>query len=130
YQIPLGSFTCLPRGCGPSSLGSHTLTISSCSPLPSSNSLMLKVNGSYPPLCSPAFCPFTNTSACQSTAPKCNNISCRRMVRGTVKLVLYQRALSFPTRSPTPDNADSTAKGTRISPSQADGSPESAAVIA
>src|SRR5690606_36705955 len=62
--------------------------------------------------------PLTYTSQCQSTAPKCNKVRPLRKSFGTDTLLLYHRTLSFPTSLPTPDKADSIAKGTSISPSQ------------
>ena len=45
-QIPPGLRTCLPRGCGPASEGSHTLTTISFSPFAFSASVMSKLNAS------------------------------------------------------------------------------------
>src|SRR5690606_5891671 len=55
---------------------------------------------------------------CQSTAPKCSRVRPLRSVLGTDIVLLYHKAFSFPTSFPTPDKADSIAKGTNISPSQ------------
>src|SRR5690606_18509586 len=116
YQILLGWLTCFPRGCGPSSVGSETATIISCSPEPFISLVISKENGSYPPSCFPAELPFTNTSHCQSTAPKWSSNLPFRMAAGTLTVRLYHRRLSFPTFFPTPDNADSMGKGTSIFP--------------
>jgi len=49
YQIPFGSRTCLPRGCSPPSVGSHTPTTISFAPSSTNASVMSNVNRSYPP---------------------------------------------------------------------------------
>src|SRR3954469_14160062 len=69
YQMPCGLRICLPTGCDPESVGSHTQTTSSWSPVGFSALEMSNVNGSYPPLCSPTTVPLTVTLQCQSTAP-------------------------------------------------------------
>ena len=76
---------------------------------------MLK--GVKPPLWAPTFTSLTHTSHCQSTAPKFSITSFPFHDEGTVKERSYHNAWSAPTVLPTPDRLDSTAKGTRISPS-------------
>src|SRR5437660_11705986 len=70
YQMLLGLVSCLPTGWLPFSVGSHTQTISSCSPSFFRALETSTVNGSNPPLCSPTSLSLTNTLVCQSTAPK------------------------------------------------------------
>src|SRR5690606_18032892 len=109
YQMPWGRTTCLPFGWGPSLVGSHTpTTISCCAPF-AKYGVMSKENGSYPPSCEPTFRPFTYTSHCQSTAPKCKSTRCFRISLSIVTVCRYQSELSLLTVFPTPESADSTA---------------------
>src|SRR5687767_5530181 len=120
YQILPGFFTCLPRGCGPSSDGSQTRTATSCW-LPFFNAVVIsKKKGSYPPWCVPTFFPFTNTSHNQSTAPKCSKVFLF-LLFVTATVFLYHSTLSLPTVFATPDSADSTANGTKILPVKPEG---------
>src|SRR5699024_8953520 len=121
YQIPSGFLTCFPRGWIPSSVGSHTpTTISSSVPFFKYGVMSIE-KGSKPPSCEPANCPLTYTSVFQSTAPKCNIHLIFLRPSSTETVFLYHRILFFPTRFPTPDKADSTGKGTNISPSKRSG---------
>ena len=116
YQMPSGRFTCLPRGWQPASVGSHTRTFSSLSPFLSA-AVMSNSNGVKPPVCVPTQTPFTQTSAFQSTAPKCSSTRLPFHFGEIVKVRLYQSSFRSPRRLPTPERLDSTANGTRICPS-------------
>ena len=116
YQICPGLLTCLPRACLPLSVGSHTRTTTSLSPFFSA-CVMSNAKGVNPPQCSPSLVPFTHTVVFQSTAPKFSNTRCPFQWEGTEKVRRYHNSLFSPNSFPTPESADSTAKGTRISPS-------------
>ena len=59
-----------------------TFTINSFSPF-SKAGVISKEKGVNPPVCCPTFTLFTQTSAFQSTAPKCNKILCPFHLEGT-----------------------------------------------
>ena len=116
YQILLGTWTCLPLGCGPASDGSQTRTRIVClSPLISSSEIS-KLNPSKPPWWLPARVPLTQTSASQSTAPKCKRVRLLVRFKDSVSCRSYQSSWSGPTVFCTPERRDSTAKGTVILP--------------
>ena len=98
------------------SVGSHTRTFSSLSPFLSA-AVMSNSNGVKPPVCVPTQTPFTQTSAFQSTAPKCSSTRLPFHFGEIVKVRLYQSSFRSPRRLPTPERLDSTANGTRICPS-------------
>ena len=83
YQIPSGRLTCFPLGWYPSSVGSHTLTTSLLLPLVNAE-VISNEKGVKPPVCCPTLISFTQTSAFQSTAPKCNNTRSLFQLEGTV----------------------------------------------
>src|SRR5690606_4594266 len=121
YQIPCGSLICLPRGCGPSLVGSHTLNAISWL-LPRLRKLeILNEKGLKPPSCRSTCCPLTYRSHCQSTAPKCRmTLSLCTFLFNEI-VVWYHKAWSFVMRFPTPERADSIANGTNIFPSHLSG---------
>src|SRR5664279_1623894 len=108
YQILPGAETCFPRGCETLSVGSQTHTINSWSFVFPGNPVMSKVNGSYPPRCTPASFPSTHTFVSQSHASKFKRRCFLFHVFGMVKVLLYQRFSFSVTFFFTPDRADST----------------------
>ena len=110
----------MPRGM-PLPVESHTRTEREFSP-PFKNLVMSNENGVYPPVCSPIFSPFTNTSAFQSTAPKFKSTFLPFQSSGTLNLRSYHRLWSPFMDLPTPESDDSIANGTRIFPSNDFGS--------
>src|SRR5437867_9242387 len=113
YQMPPGLRTCLPRGCGPASVGSQTATTISCGSAGFNTAVMSKPNPSYPPRWLPTSRPLTKTVDSQSTAPKCRITRFLDQPLGTVKVRRYQRRFWSPTGFITPERADSTGNGTR-----------------
>ena len=124
YQMPFGLSDCLPRGWKPFSVGSQTRMRSVLPPLRRAG-VISKLKGVKPPVCEPTVVPFTQTSVFQSEAPMWSRTRSPRHEAGTVKLRSYQRQRSAPGRSPTPERADSAAKGTRILPSNVSGAASS-----
>ena len=73
--------------------------------------------GTYPPVWVTAVTPLTDTDAAQSTASKWRTVLRPDHFPGTLKRRSYTRRQESPTCFPTPERADSIAKGTRIFPS-------------
>jgi len=103
YQIPCGLRTCLPRGCVPASVGSHTVTSNSLGSKGYRASVMSNPNPSYPPRCWPISLPLTHTLVSKSAAPKWSRIRRPRQERGTSNERLYQSRSFSETRFITPE---------------------------
>src|SRR5262249_44462520 len=129
YQMPDGSRTCLPRGCNPLSVGSHTATTISCPEPGLSAEVMSNQNVSYPPSCFPTGLPLTQTSARRATAPTSSRVRPPGRL-GAVKVRRYHNRCSGVTGCFTPESADSTGNGTSSLPSNCEGLPSSFGLIA
>ncbi len=123
-KIPRGFFTCLPRGCGPSSVGipNADKQFACCDPFFTADVISI-VKGSKPFLhvFLHSFRLHKHQLSNQLRLKKCNNTFLPFVFEAILNDLLYHNILSFfLTVLPTPDKADSIAKGTKIFPWNAD----------